>query len=283
MAALQDGKFRKKTSFAMVSNVALRDKTLSLKAKGLYAFIQSYITLDDFALYKSFIFNMHENDGVKTINGAWKELKERGYLKQFRIRTVEDGKSAFRYEYELLDEPDMTTPATINVKLDGTIADIEVLDESDSEKNESSEAELPSRPTAKKPEPEEPEEKELEYEAVKNEVSKRLGIDGLEERKDYAFPSQLLDLEWCISIRDIIVEVLLSNDKKVRIGKDLKNGDEVRATFAKFDYNHLNYIEENLQSVSSEVTYPKEYLLTTIYNAVKTYGVANRGLISLRE
>ena len=49
------GTFRKKKIyFSQVSNEALRDENLSLKAKGLYALIQSYITIENFILYKDF-------------------------------------------------------------------------------------------------------------------------------------------------------------------------------------------------------------------------------------
>jgi hypothetical protein len=48
---MENGSFRKKkTYFSQVSNEALRDNTLSLKAKGLYALIQSYITIENFTL-----------------------------------------------------------------------------------------------------------------------------------------------------------------------------------------------------------------------------------------
>lgn len=42
---------KKRTYYAQVSNVALRDETLSLKAKGLLAIIESYLTLDGFIAY----------------------------------------------------------------------------------------------------------------------------------------------------------------------------------------------------------------------------------------
>ncbi len=39
------GSFRKKNGFTIIGNIVTRDKELSLKAKGLYGLIQSYITL----------------------------------------------------------------------------------------------------------------------------------------------------------------------------------------------------------------------------------------------
>lgn len=90
---------RKEVPFSQVSNQALRDKTLSLRAKGLYALIQSYITIPDFVLYKQTLINM-SIEGKDAFESAWKELKNRGYLVQIRGKNTE-GK--FIYEYELLD------------------------------------------------------------------------------------------------------------------------------------------------------------------------------------
>ena len=210
MTKIQDGKFRKKTSFAMVSNVALRDASLSLKAKGLYAFIQSYITLEGFTLYKAFIFNSHEKDGVKGINSAWKELKDNGYLKQFKIRVIgDDGKAAFKYEYELLDEPDTTTPSTINLKLDGTVSEENSVQEGNSSDEQIENKINQTDKTSQ----------DYEYKAIKEEVSKRLGIDvELEEHPPEDMPFAKISPD-ALSIRDIIVEVLLSKDKVIKIGK----------------------------------------------------------------
>ena len=97
----KSGRFRKKkVNFSMVSNTIIRDKDISLKAKGLYALIQSYITLDNFTLYKSFLMKQC-CEGERAFDGAWKELKQTGYLKMYKIR---EGAKTFIYEYELLVE-----------------------------------------------------------------------------------------------------------------------------------------------------------------------------------
>lgn len=96
------GKFRKrKVTFAQVSNIALRDPTLSLKAKGLYSLIQSYITIEDFTLYKSHLMKQCvEKDTA--FKSAWNELKKIGYLVQYKLKDEKTG--IFYYEYDLLDE-----------------------------------------------------------------------------------------------------------------------------------------------------------------------------------
>lgn len=110
---MENGAFRKKrVYFSQVSNSALRDNTLSLKAKGLYALIQSYITIEGFTLYKSML--LKECKESKTaFDGAWEELKANGYLKQYRIR-AEGG--MFCYEYELLDAKEAKSAESPNAR-----------------------------------------------------------------------------------------------------------------------------------------------------------------------
>lgn len=98
---IENGRFRKrKVTFAQVSNIALRDPNLSLKAKGLYSIIQSYITMEDFILYKSYLMKL-STDKETSFKSAWQELKNLGYLVQYKLQ---DDKGFFYYEYELLDE-----------------------------------------------------------------------------------------------------------------------------------------------------------------------------------
>lgn len=105
METNRSGQFRKKkVYFTQVSNIALRDSNLSLKAKGLYSLIQSYLTIEDFTLYKNTL-KKHLKEGEKSFESTWKELKDAAYLIQYRLQ---DSKTKqFYYEYELLDSPDI--------------------------------------------------------------------------------------------------------------------------------------------------------------------------------
>lgn len=102
------GRFRKKRDkFSMVSNFAIRDEDLSLKAKGLYSLIQSYITIEKNADGSDFILSKEKllyksKEGETAFNSAWNELKGKGYIKVYKISTH----MGFIYEYELLEEPD---------------------------------------------------------------------------------------------------------------------------------------------------------------------------------
>ena len=103
------GRFKaKRNKFSQVSNEALRDENLSLKAKGLYALIQSYVTIDNFILYKTTLIKQCKEKET-SFNSAWNELKKYGYLIQSKSKDSTTGK--WVYEYELLDVPgEETTP-----------------------------------------------------------------------------------------------------------------------------------------------------------------------------
>jgi len=116
----QSGKFRpKRVNFAQISNTALQDNNLSLKAKGLYSLIQSLITLpgeDQLLLWK---IKKKCKEKEKAFDSAWKELKDAGYLKQYRMPSGKN--DAFAYEYELLDEADVNMPSLINLNKKGEV------------------------------------------------------------------------------------------------------------------------------------------------------------------
>lgn len=115
----QNGSFRRKVNFAAVSNNALKDSRLSLKAKGLYALIQSYITLPGKPINKGLLRSKCK-EKEKAFDSSWKELKDAGYLKQYRKPSGKN--DAFEYEYELLDEANESQPALVTLNKKGEVS-----------------------------------------------------------------------------------------------------------------------------------------------------------------
>ena len=102
----KSGKIRKKKrNFTQVTNCVLRDPNISLGAKGLYGLIESYLTLENFTVYQSELMKMCK-EGERAFTKAWKELKETGYLIQYKYK---DERGYYCYEYELLDTPETST------------------------------------------------------------------------------------------------------------------------------------------------------------------------------
>lgn len=133
MSASYNGSFtRPKSNFTQISNHVLRDNTLSLRAKGLFSLIYSYITLPNFVLYKDFLKSKC-TEGRCAFDSAWKELTSSGYLKHSRTRE-ENG--TFLYQYELMlpdgeklkiteqhEQSEQTSRQNLNIASDDSSAD----------------------------------------------------------------------------------------------------------------------------------------------------------------
>ena len=89
------------TGYTTIYNEVLRDRTLSLNAKGLFAVIKSFVGLPDFALSKRRL-GYACSDSAYLLNAAWKELKQKGYLQHY-FSQAENG--AFCHVYNLMQHP----------------------------------------------------------------------------------------------------------------------------------------------------------------------------------
>ena len=87
--------------YTTIYNEVLRDRTLSLEAKGLFAVIKSFIGLPGFALSKRRL-GYACSDSAYLLNAAWKELKQKGYLQHYFSQS-ENG--AFCHVYNLMQHP----------------------------------------------------------------------------------------------------------------------------------------------------------------------------------
>ena len=93
-------RINKNTNYTTISNVFLRDKRLSLKAKGLLAYMMSCKDDWDFSIAG---LRAVLKEGKDAISAALHELEENGYLIRSRDET-QVGKSN-RYIYDVYEEP----------------------------------------------------------------------------------------------------------------------------------------------------------------------------------
>ncbi len=68
--------------FTIVNNELLKDATLSMQAKGLYAYVMS--NAENFKIYKREL-EKHFSNGRDSIDRAWKELVDAGWLKSEKV------------------------------------------------------------------------------------------------------------------------------------------------------------------------------------------------------
>ena len=90
-----------------------------------------------------------------------------------------------------------------------------------------------------------------------------LEMDIMYER--YPYDKELLD-----SITDLMLDVLCSKRKTIRIAGDDKPANVVKSQFMKVDHMHIEYVMECMQTNASRVRNIKQYMLAAIYNAPYT-------------
>lgn len=289
MSKIQDGFFRNKVPFVPISQVVAKDKELSLKAKGLYLLIQSYITIPNFKLYKSYLMSVCV-EGQCSFDSAWNELKEKGYLKIYKI--AKSDAKGFYYEYELLDAAEPDTPALIVIRKDGTIVDkeqenndnpIEIVEQPEETTDENGSSVIEH--TEKEKLQEELSENSIEessgdYKNTLEKVNNQIGYnDAVELHK-------MLDSEYSDNaikmlsvLRDIIVEILLCKKDTIYIAGENRNIDMVKAIFKKITSSQIDNVittcAEVFKDGANSVTNPKNYLTTSLYNSVANGTFAN--------
>lgn len=234
-STIEDGIFESMDiPFAQVSKYALGDLSMSNKAKGLYAIIAMHITTpNSIPLRKKALMDM-STDGTRAFNSEWTELKEKGYLKQMRIR-VEKG---FTYKYRLCIKPDLETPATVNVRMDGTIVD------NTYEGQETFDNILPDKPCLDI-------EVEDEYE-IKSQINY----------------SKLKNEPFIDEIVDVILEVNESDEIITSVNGEQLPTHKLKAAFNKLDSHIIKEVIERLKIYNKPIINIKSFLITVLYNAI---------------
>lgn len=111
--------------YTNISTSVLRDKTISLASKGLFALVSHLMKIPDFVLRPEGIraFCMEK---VKHFSTLWKRFKISGLLKQHRFPSGQE--NHWTYEYELCETPDLETPYLTNYHVDGSVSTVVTID-----------------------------------------------------------------------------------------------------------------------------------------------------------
>ena len=84
-------------------------------------------------------------------------------------------------------------------------------------------------------------------------------------KQEFKHDDEILSL-----ILRLIVEVMCSNRKLIRIASDDKPIEIVRSTFMKLDSEHIRFVMSRFKENTTEIRNIKQYLLASIYNAPLT-------------
>lgn len=285
----------KTRDYTVMSNYHLRDKNLTLKAKGLLSLILSlpedwnYTTRGLAAICK---------EGVDSIGAALRELESAGYLSRHRLRDKSGRISDTEYVvYESprreteadspdkvsqgTDGPDTDSPCTENpymVSPDTATPRTDAPDtENPAQLNTQVSNTYESNIQKSNPNPimiqrqraqqadtgmnDMDQMDAREYRRTLAEVKEQIEYDALDTPYDH----ERLD-----EIVEIMTETLCSRKPYIKVAGENYPAEVVKSRFKKLSYHHIEYVFLSLDKKHTEVRNIRQYLMTTLYHAPTT-------------
>ena len=263
--------------YTVMSNFHLKDKRLSLKAKGLLSQMLSLPDDWDYTLSGLSYINRESKDAIRS---AVNELETAGYIRR-RQTTDASGKFAAN-EYTIferpiegepmLDKPSSENPITVNPSAVNPLPENPTqlnTKKSNTQKQNthgSNTDSIPFRETAAGNPPERKGRDAMSMEEMQN--YRELILENIEYdhlRRQFATYREDLD-----ELVELIVETVCARRKTTRIaGADFPH-EVVRSRFLKLDSGHIEFVMECMHKNTTEVRNMKQYLLTVLFNAPTT-------------
>lgn len=271
---------KRKVSYTQVSNIALRDENLSLKAKGLLSIIESYLTLEDFVLYKNFLMKK-SSDGKTAFESAWQDLKKNGYLVQYKLKDPKT--KQFYYEYEIVDNPkqEIKTPDTekqvMAQKPDTDFLGVANLgvEKPYVENLYSGKARYGKPPLYNNT---------LNNNTLNNNTILTNILTNIQTNIDYftVFVGSEYKEE-VDNIINIIVSVVCLDTGSIKInGSDIPI-EVVKGVFEKIRVFHVQYVLDVLHTNKEKIKNMRNFILSTLYNSVSTLELYYTNLVNVNE
>ena len=263
--------------YTVMSNFHLKDKRLSLKAKGLLSQMLSLPDDWDYTLSGLSYINRESKDAIRS---AVNELETAGYIRR-RQTTDASGKFAAN-EYTIferpiegepmLDKPLSENPITVNPSAVNPLPENPTqlnTKKSNTQKQNthgSNTDSIPFRETAAVIPPERKGRDAMsltEIESYRELIQENIGYEYLCQQ----YETYREDLD---EIVELIVETVCAKRKTTRIaGSDFPH-EIVRSRFLKLDNSHIEFVMDCLQKNTTEIRNMKQYLLTVLFNAPPT-------------
>ena len=245
--------------FTPLHNRVVRDKSLSLRALGIFAKMSS---LPKSWKYTTAGLTKVCRCGVTAIRSALKLLEDAGHIIRTRIRDTKGRLSGTEYifAHTLQSQKNKKEPVY------STVPDAENL--------------TTGKPTTEKPTA----EKRTLYKntRIKNTGIKissilfrkqeKIGRETVLQQLDYSYLSKKYHShpEQMKELVELVVETICAKKKTTRIaGADFPH-DMVQQRFSQLTASHIDFVMENLSKSTADVRNIKQYLLTCLFNSVAT-------------
>ena len=264
--------------YTVMSNHHLRNKELSLKAKGLLSQMLSLPEDWDYTLKGLSLINREKIDAIRE---AIRELERAGYIVRSRER---DEKGRLRgADYVIFEQPQPPTPdlpTLENPTLDNPTQLNKDIQRTDLPKKEKSNTDLSSthsipilspNPSPCREAAAPPERKETEAAAQSAvEIYREIIKDNIDYdilKQDMKFDGDRLD-----EIVDLMLETVCTARKRVRIAGDDYPAELVKSKFMKLDGEHIRFVLDCMRENTTKIRNIKQYLKAALFNAPSTIG-----------
>ena len=278
--------------YTVMSNHHLRNKELSLKAKGLLSQMLSLPEDWDYTLAGLSLINREKIDAIRE---AVRELERAGYIVRSRER---DAKGRLRgAEYVIYEQPQPPTsdlPTLENPTLDNPTQEKPTLDKptlenptqlnkdisrTDLSKKEKSITDLSSTDSIPilSPDPSPygdaaatPPERKRKEAATQSavEIYREIILENIDY--DILVADSRIDRDRLDELVDIMLETICTARTTVRIAGDDYPAELVKAKFMKLDSSHIEFVLDCMRENTTKIRNMKQYLRAVLFNAPST-------------
>ena len=269
----------KNKGYTVMSNHHLRNKELSLKAKGLLSQMLSLPEDWDYTLAGLSLINRESIDAIRT--AVW-ELEKAGYITRRQGRDEKGKMTAIEYTiYEqpqppALDCPVLENPTQLNKELLKTnLPNKEKLNTDISSTHSIPFHSLNPSPLEDAAQP--PERKRTEATDAYS-VYEEIIKDNIEY--DYLIQDRHLDRDRIEEILALILETVCTKRRTIRIAGDDHPAELVKAKFMKLNGEHIRFVLDCMQENTTKIRNIKQYMKAALFNAPSTIGSYYTSLVS---
>ena len=273
--------------YTVMSNHHLRNKELTLKAKGLLSQMLSLPEDWDYTLAGLSRINREKIDAIRE---AVRELERAGYIQRSRERDEKGrlrGADYIIYEKPPnLDLPTLENPTLDNPTLEKPMQEKPTLENPMQLNKDISKTDLPKKETSNtdlsntdsipilSPDPsplegaaEPPERKRKEVnDAYK--IYEEIIKDNIEY--DHLVTYGRVEKERLDEIVSLILETVCTRRKTIRIAGDDYPAELVKAKFMKLDSSHIEFVFDCMKENTTKIRNIKQYLKAVLFNAPNT-------------
>ena len=277
----------KNSGYTVMSNHHLRNRALSLKAKGLLSQMLSLPEDWDYTLQGLARINRESIDAIRQ---AIRELEQAGYIQRSRERDEKGRLRGADYViFELpqpvpasvsptLENPTLENPTQENPTLENPMQLNKDIQKTDLPKKEKSNTDLSSTdsipihslnplPYGEDEAAQPPERKRTErndaYRVYEEIIKDNIAYDILLQDRS-------LDRDRLNEIVDLMLETVCTARKKIRIAGDDYPAELVKSKFMKLNSEHIRFVLDCMQENTTKIRNIKQYLKAVLFNAPST-------------